>query len=1579
MNAVRRVAVTILAGLSAVLCWPGLAAPQEANRVEDALAGSLSLLTDKRTTTKLEAAADYAAEEDWKNATGVYQNILDMKQDVLVRLKAPGAKAPRPGWYASARAEAERQLAALPAAGREFYQLTYGPQAAALLAQARQNKDADLLARVAQRFLYTEAGPAALQALAHQHYRADRLHVAAACYARLLDHLGLARWPAENLYEATVAFRRTGDHAHAELTLKQLLVRADRNVLRLGGRERSAEELRKELDRAAPAPQSRDWHLFGGNVERSAQAAGGTPFLVPRWKSKLLHTPEGAAQQKLNQAAKVITNDRHQPLLTAFSPIVVTVTKREQTTPVLVYKDYWGVNAINMKAGKLEWDSPSNWSLERMLGPRTEARKQQAITQWLQYYLEANVRPQILFENSVVDTSTTDGKYVYVVEDLAVPPPPDFNPRLMNPGLKNLGISPEIQDAIQHSRLQAFTLVNNGKLTWEVGERGDLSDCHFRAPPLPLDGKLYMLTEKKEELRVVCLDPDTRGKLVWSQPLASAKTPLVQDPIRRTQAAHLACGGGVLVCPTNAGAVFGLDLLTGRILWAYPYGGNPPPAANPGRVGGLPTGWVIGPDGRPMRVGPAQANGWKVTAPIIQDGKVVFTPPDEPSIHCVNLRDGSPVWSQKKLDDDLYLGGVYAGKVLVVGKKSVRGLSLANGQTLWTLETGLPSGQGIASDNVYYLPLKEAGRDREPEICAIDINKGRIVSHARSRPRTPGGNDFEVPGNLLFFEGDLISQTPWEITAYPQLKVKIAQMDDLLSKNPNDPVGLTERGELRLDKSDLVGAIEDLRKALENKPNDATRARARARLYAALTELLQRDFKAGEKYLKDYEGLCKVDAEEAVGQEAAARRAEQKRRRVNFFVLVGKGREQQGRLLDALKAYLEIAALAGAGDLMPVAGEPGVKVRPDVWAHNRIADLLQKAPPEKRKELEEEITRRLKKAQARDDPDDLRAFVALFGPESAAGREARLTLAERLIAKQQYAEADRLLQEVRRRRDDPTAAARALLMLGQLMTRRGLLPDAVHYYRILGRDYPKTVLPDGKTGAEILDGLSTDKRFLPFLERPAIPPGKIEAPKVEHGSFPMPAQVYHFAHTGEDLPFFQRYTLGLRFDNHDLKLTDRGSGEERWRRTITKTMMANLVNANGQGSTLRFPFLSLGHLIVLPVGHTVYGLDADSGEIRWWKDLDASDGAPGRVAPNGPQFSQVIVDPHDNSLLVLYPDGWAQRLGADLVASPSVVCLSSRDGLQGVDTLTGRTLWVRSNVSPRHHLFGDGEYLCVVEENADGQPRSTRVFRTGDGTTVRAPAFATLFGKRVQVHGRELLLSEKGEGDRVTLRLYDVLTGQDVWKHTYPARSIVLHSEDPALTGVVAPNGTVHVVDLRARKEVLSGKMAEPGHLAKVETVHLLADRENFYLACQARTQDETVTRFGGIQSNLMPSSGMRCLPINGMLYAFEKRSGEIVWSVPAPNQMLVLDQFADLPVVLLTSRYQKLDNVGFRNQVHQVVALMVIEKQVGKVLFESKDLKNATNFYAIHIDVRAGRIEFISPNLKLHCFQYGVKPAPGK
>src|SRR5439155_24136251 len=138
-------------------------------------------------------------------------------------------------------------------------------------------------------------------------------------------------------------------------------------------------------------------------------------------------------------------------------------------------------------------------------------------------------------------------------------------------------------------------------------------------------------------------------------------------------------------------------------------------------------------------------------------------------------------------DKDLYLAGVIGGKVLIVGAGYCRAVNLADGKEAWRVETGIPSGFGIAGKQHYYLPLRAAAGGKEPEVCILDAAKGRVQAHVRSRRK-------EEPGNLIFTETALVSQTVDEIVVFPLLQKKLDEIDQALLKNPADPQALFERG-----------------------------------------------------------------------------------------------------------------------------------------------------------------------------------------------------------------------------------------------------------------------------------------------------------------------------------------------------------------------------------------------------------------------------------------------------------------------------------------------------------------------------------------------------------------------------------------------------------------------------------------------------------------------------------------------------------------------------------------------------------------------------------------------------------------
>jgi tetratricopeptide (TPR) repeat protein len=1641
---------------------PAPVAPPGGNMDPDGfLKNGIHLVKDEKGRGKqIEAAIDYINDENWATAVERLQKLLEIDEDVFVRLKRKNAEGNEVYVWVSAKQEADRLIGALPPAGMDFYKATYGAKAAELLKKAKQNGDPGLLNEIMKKYAHTDAGAEAIKLLGDYKFDRGEYMPALLCYSKLINRLGADKAPVTLLAKAAWAAHLappsssdkntvTAANVFSEKELWKML-RARTRAVQFGEQTIPVDDLQEyvaKLDRSRLEQNATESLLYRATPSRSNQLMGGPAFMTREWGVSLLYDNRdnsslSAARERIRSAKNTLKN-QNQPIISAFSPITLSVLDRKgEKIPLLIYKNFFGVTAVDLRNGALSWTSPSDWSLQRMLGQGDAKRN--AVAAWLSFY--EGQHPQILFENSTVGTLSTDGQFVYVVEDFAVPPTPqpNFNngmlvPGVAQPGMLQNNLSPELENAIGHNKLYAYSLAqNSGKLTWSLGteEKDPLLDHYFLGPPLPLAGKLYLLADKQQEIRLICLDPSVlakdnrniQGAIVSVQTLGMTQEKMQNDPLRRTWAAHLAYGEGILVCPTNAGAVFGVNLLENSLVWAYPYRDkndarelSPQEAALWNRRRLIRGGVIIE---QPHTIGEPH-NQWKVTAPIISDGKVVFTAPDARSIHCINLRDGSPIWHFQKHEDDLYLGNVYNGKVLIVGKKNVRALSLFSGETLWTLETGTPSGQGIGSDNIYYLPLKDGGKGKdEPQIVGIDIDRGRIVSRSKSRPSEPGKNDADVPGNLLFAEGKVISLTPFgtgehegegEVVAYPQLKVKIAEMDDLIAKNPKDANALTERGELRLDKGDLAGAIDDLTSALKNNPGKETRDKARAKLYDTLTVYIADHFNDAEKYLKDYEELCTLDLDAATGKERTKLEAEQRRRRTTYLWLVGKGREEQGRLVEAFEKYQQFAQEAGKqSELVPAVDDRQVKAAPDVWSRGRIIAMMNNATPENRRPLEKLIADKWNKLRTSNDLQELRAFVRMFGSVSDAGKEARLELAERLMERTDSGDEHPLLQaelelnQFRTGKHSPELAARATEALARLYTRKGLLEDAAYCYRKLGKEYADVLIRDGKTGRQIYDDdAATDKRLLPYLdEPPPLSSMRFDSKNVkkESGSFSPPGgdQFFQFEHSGERLPFFRHHLVGLNRANHYFMLLDRNleDGNQRprevWSKKLSETgfpgMIAQRQNPQhfivGPGGMIqtqdthspyvRFPYETMGHLIILPAGHRIFGIDPVNHLLLWDRDLLQDTPGPLPAGPTGPsQPISVMIDPHDPSqLLATYGNThWVQHIGQVSPLQGQIICIQTPKTLSALDPLTGRILWSRMDVHARNYLFSDEDYVFVVELDDQNNPNATRVFRAADGIGVKAPDFTALFRKKQQVLGRYLLLSETGPSNNIVVRLYDIVTGQDVWKQSYPARSIVVRSEDAGLTGVVEPNGKVHVIDLRTRKEVMRGELSEPGEqLKNVQSFYLLSDRQYYYFASQTTTQNGQLQLASAIRSD----RGMREVPVNGYLHAFSRRDGSY-WNSHIDEPLhLLLEQFQDLPLVLLTARpFDQNAALGLPPGVRirgggmtgnpREIRVLSIHKGTGKVVCNEKlPANNTTNFFAVRIDPRANTVELLSEQWRI-------------
>jgi outer membrane protein assembly factor BamB len=1489
---------------------------------------------------KLAAAHDYSKVRAWAETVRLLQALLDAPADSFRREPYRDKHGKSAERWTSIRAEAERLLANLPKEGKDFYLLTYEPKARAALDAARARRDPAALQEVARRYRRTRAGTEALEQLGSYHLDRGQTELAAACFAGLLRDPGADQLAPLTLFKAALAGRASRTKGeHRDEAWKKLVQRMGEEGLRIGSNTYDVAKLRKILE-SWPAASADDYPLYRGDPARSAQGRGDFFLLEPQWR---IATAEGEARQWVAQAARAART-----VLPAATPIALDGK--------LIYRGSDGLRALDARTGRPLWHRPSSLALDSILG---NAGQKVQVKNWLHV---SGPAAAALVENTTIGTLSGEGRRVYAVEDLPLPPPPEL---LQNDaGLPvSFGLGP-MRHFVGYNCLRALD-PNTGKLVWEAGgpsgrnpkseirnpkSDGPLRDAYFLGPPLPLGGQVFALVEKQQELRLVCLDGE-RGTVRWAQMLATAPNRMLLDVVRHTQAAHLAYADGVLVCPTNSGAILGVDPLSRSLLWVHVYA-KPP---------------TVRMEGAPEATSARSSGGWKDCAPIVHRGRIVVAPPDDDGLYCLHLRDGSPVWKATRGEEDLYVGCVHRDTVLVVGKTSCRALNLETGEVLWRKATGSPAGQGIAAGSIYYLPLKGGS------ILALNLDTPGESVRLEAR-----GAKADL-GNLVFHGGTLWSQSATELTALTPLTTQLARLEDRLRRAPGDPSLLYERGRLHLDRGDLTAAAADLHDALTHNPPAALRVSVRDRLFAALTQLLQRDFPAAEKYLDEYRALCRPSIPASAGpQQRAALEKEGQRRQTQLLALIARGREKQGRVLDALEAYRELSR--HSGELMTVPDEPAVQTRPDLWAQGRVAALLAHANPSQRQLLEQQVRREGQKLSANSDRTALRRFVTLFGAiEGEAGSlvgEARLRLARHLAhtsGRHHALEAELMLHEIL----DPQTNAQSAISVAQalyehaaLLTQHGLLEEAVTDYRQLAREHPGVLVHDGESGAQLLDELRTDKRFLTHLEpiadpwkgrqlRPTLSPRGLAVHPLRLPCLPCRTTPDYEGGSGENAgppsgsvseapPWCRRLRFQLDGSRLQLRVLDAAMGTELYGVPLP------LVSVPPYLRDGEVYYQAVDHLIIVSVGPVLLGVDLFERRVRWSRQVVSGLSAPG-----------VWLAPSPDGGFHLGNDREVGRLGLIGPAGRSAVCVQTRQGLLALDPASGEERWRRSDAPRDLAVFGDGEYLFLVDRPAE--VRAVRAVRARDGLSVTIPDAAASYANRLRILGRHLLVAETGPRQTTNLRLYDPLTGKDVRRMSARAGSFLLHSPQPHWLGVVEPDGNVTVVDLARREEVAHLRL-DPRDLRKVRDGHLLTDRERFYVALRGpidpelKIQDEPSANFRGLAA----------VPVNGPLYAFDRESGERKWSSRLPPQWLLLEQFEQLPVLVCSAFFIRGNATNDKSV--PITATRSLDKRTGKVLYNREVVQVNDLFHALRIDPDSGVLDLLSATQRLRHAPEGRK-----
>lgn len=1423
---------------------------------------------DRAAVQRLHKAEELLGEERFAESVRLLGGIVQSPQDFFFQ---PEKNIPV---YRSLKTEAQRLIGAMPRAGRETYELTFGAEARQQLDRAVAAGDAAGVAEVSRRYFHTQAGYAATHLLGLDHYDRGRPLAAAMCFERLRSAPSAAQAfePQLSLLLA-LCWRRAGQTDRAAATLAEAAQQHGGQRVELGGKATTIPGGQAEalawLDDVAPdaaahvgGGDGRSWPMFRGDPARLGKTTGSTPLLAARWRVPTSYEPQ---VQRLLEQLDTAYKYRELTALCALQPVVVDGR--------VVVRNAHTLQAIDAVSGKRLWEIPTAAGPDG--GLSETAAREQAQFSWA---LE-----QRLWDDATYGTLSSDGRLVYCVEDLSSAQNLNVESHLLPPGARGGHGGPLVPRG--YNRLAAYD-IRSGKLVWELGgAKGDRAlpqaGAYFLGPPLPVAGRLYVEAEHNGEIRLGALEADT-GREEWSQQLAVVEDGVMQNRLRRAAGAAPSYADGVLVCPTVAGAVVAVDVATRALLWGYQYAEDSAAQRNRMLLGGGRAALAMG--GRLGRAGEGPPlEGWVDATATLCDGRVLLTPPETDDLHCLNLMDGSVLWKAPR-EDSLYLAAATDGKVVLVGRDHVRALSLETGETVWPQRTiklpsgSLPSGRGFLSGERYYLPLNTA------EVLVLDLARGTILAKARSRSG-------QAPGNLLPIAGAVLSQTAASLDSFPQLEELERQIDQTLSQRPDDPAALAQRGQTRLERGDLAGAIEDLDRAYAQQKDPQTRQL----LVDSQLEGLRTDFAAYRARIASLEPLLTQPVEQAA-----------------YLRLLAGGLQAQGEFAAAFDSYLKLSDVATEATGLERVDE-ALSVRRDRWVQAQLGAMVQSAPVEAAAAMNAAVGQRLTAALNSERAEPLRGYLRWFGGLGAA-EEARQALASRLSQGESALELELLLwPSLRSSAGAPWAAGQYARLLGDFARPA----EAAIAYRHVAADWREQTVFAGRTGQELLDDLPGDSPVRTALaESTDWPAGKVKKRRIRG------------ARSG-----YQRVGLNLRggtgLGHRDVQLEwDQArpgmpvAAVDAWGRDLWQLPLIDPQQQVGFDYTPGFnDGQMLGHLLVLSMGRKVWGLDTLGASttrpprVLWTRE--ANESLPG--VGGGPMLqSQPQKMPWGGEKFVI-TDGYGQSVAPLGPTTSHYVCLPAGRSVTLVEPLSGQVLWQRQGMMPGAECFGDEELLFCVAPNSV----EALVLRALDGRQV-ATRRVPPPGQRMTALGRRLLIWAE-QGDGLEIKLIDAWTGQELWKRKLQAgsKAELLGQEQVA---VVEPEGRFWLLDTATGAPVIEAaiepepKLTEIFVLRSPDRAMLITNRDwhkdNVFLRPVPGPPDNKV--------------------VNGWAYGFDAAGGAKLWQQPLEQQAVLLRQPVNLPLLMFVCHvFERPGGATPRNT--NYVNVLALDKRSGRVLHKER------------------------------------------
>lgn len=1604
------------------------------------------LYRDQRYRLLLDQAQAALSRGDALTAAESLLQVLHAEEDVFLWEEA----ARRP---VSARAAAERRLATMTPAQRDVYERYLTAAAEAALAAALASPRLEDLLRVSQRYPGTPAALRAERCAARLLFDAGRYHESARAWQRVLAEPQRIHLTPHDSLQAALAHSYAGDPGAAAVLLASV---ADQ-PLTLGGETRTLGDWHARLASFAAEPrhplESRQEHWLtpAGSPRGGQPRTASLPYHVPLWSSlagppeagdpatpavgeeSLLHwqllngeslSSSAPDQRPTEEAVRQWLQARlaaGEPVLTAVTPLVVSHQ--------VIVRDLEGVVARDLFTGRRLWRYDCETSLAGLAAARESALPDPVAFN------------QHCAENTLLSTLTSDGERVFLIDHLAESPASPQSPGLPSAEASVEGAPPRLlvnrlvalplpSPALGRSRTPTPASANFAETShapvavdrapagrawdrrmtplWMVGGppgRGGsgapLEGHFFLGPPLPLGGRLLVLTERAGEICLVVLHAET-GSVLLVQGLALVDRPISVDRERSRLAFLPAFVDGLVLCPTPCGVLVAFDLERRTLQWAAQYRNLDTYSTSGWRGDGRGAGTRL----------PVQ--------PVVCQGHVLLLPPDSGDLYAWRLADGAFAWKTPRRGAHQATVAA-ADSLLLTSADRLSCISLLTGERRWERSLGPISGQGLVFDGRFLAPLASGA------LLIVDVATGQaltggpeilgvaelsadaampllVVSRGEVAASSGGSPPRHVLGNLAATGEWIVSVSPLETAVYVGAEplrqaLRESSLPPANHSSPRDARGALllslvqhwsdpqrhlRAAEIALALGDADGALPALLRLVAGTTDDSPEDPLRMTAAAAPPRADQSPWaRRAERLLRE---LLHARLAEAVAFDAVDRAEVWSA--LNLLASLSRTPEDQARWQ---LARLQTAAqrrdvetfLATARALSQV--PPTLLVPLDVGRTHHLAPavvirqswerLSRELSPQEWDELGIRIRAEWEALAAGDDPAAVERFLRCYDgrPEADLARLARAEWEQRqgrLLAAESHLLA--VGGETRPERSAGSVATwtAARTFLAEAWAGRGLDRESRWARHSLAHAGPSPERPWEwqriPLGAEAEDQSISQVAFRPespplavsattspavTIRLEALPPGEGPDQNLR------PSQAEPRRITARDLePLLEHPRELVRETRSSLRILNlgelpgappSGAGEPATRAVgpqvelaLVHRETARRLGSIAVPSRAREPLLAHQPAVghFLPLADAaVYGLSLIDAQLLWTAERPES----------------VAGSTRREERLRLGPSG------------PGFCTVQTPEGLVCLDPLTGLVRWQRSDVPPdtglyadeATGLYGDEEVLVLV----DADLRTCRVLSTATGEVlhVRQVPIDPRDARRQRTAYGSRLFFVTGARDEPRFRLWDARTDQlllDVPAHPRLCDDRVNRRVAACLTA----DHEVLVVETQ-RGRVLLRHPVPAALTGQITGIRVWRDPDHWYVYLAHGLPLTSGPRY----ENAATEVKLPAVQVQGTLTVYAAASRQPLWTRSLDNRTLLCDPDLEAPFLAAVSRIREglgVSTTGLR--------LEAIDKRTGVVLAERSDVDRVRLVHATH-DPAARELSLYGENLRA-VFAYG-------